>query len=64
MHSLLYRRSHIAENGSVHQIDIIAFKPGVSEGSIIDPTIRSESHIGQAEEVDAEKKIIYELTIP
>ena len=60
-----YEEVHgIAENGSVRRIDIIAFKPGASEGYIIDPTIRFESHIGQAEEVDAEKKCIYEPTIP
>lgn len=56
--------SGLATNGSSRRIDIIAFKPSSKTGIILDPTIRFETHSGQPEEVDKEKKTIYEPTIP
>ncbi|KAJ4434712.1 hypothetical protein ANN_23280 [Periplaneta americana] len=52
----------LAENSSVHRIDIIAFKPDNTKSYIVDQTIRFESHRSQLNEVD--EKNIYELTIP
>ena len=42
----------------------MAFKPGASEGYIIDPTIWFDLHIGQAEEADAEKKMYLRTDYP
>ena len=53
----------ISSAGSTRRIDIIAMKPPSREGYIIDPTIRFERDEHQPEEVDAEKKLIYEPTI-
>lgn len=53
----------IASNGSNRRIDIIAFKPTESHGLILDPTVRFETHEGQPEEVDTEKRSIYEPTV-
>ena len=48
----------------MRRTDAILFKPGAS-GGYLDLTIRFESHnIGQAEEVDDEKNMIYEPIIP
>ena len=46
------------------RIDIIFINPVTREGCILDPTVRLESDKGQAEEVDAEKRSIYEATVP
>ena len=40
-----------------------AFRPSNKQGFILDPTVRFVSHNGQPEEVDTEKKIIYEPTV-
>ena len=53
----------LSDNGSTRRIDIIAYKDN-SLGYIIDPTVRFESSAKQPEEVDQEKKNIYEPTIP
>ncbi|PSN37608.1 hypothetical protein C0J52_20084 [Blattella germanica] len=53
----------IASNGSNRRIDIIAFKPTESHGLILDPTVRFETHEGHPEEVDTEKRSIYEPTV-
>ena len=59
-----YEEVHgLARDGSHRRIDIIAFKPRCSQGYIIDPTIRFESQENQPEEVDAEKRGIYEETV-
>lgn len=55
--------SGLATDGSNRRIDMIAFLPSNKAGYILDPTIRFETHNGQPEEVDAEKKSIYEPTI-
>ena len=49
--------SGLAADGSNRRIDIIAFRPSNKRGFILDPTVRFESHNGQPEEVDTEKKI-------
>ncbi|KAJ9585608.1 hypothetical protein L9F63_002597 [Diploptera punctata] len=60
----VYEEVHgVATNGSNRRIDIIAFRPSSKIGIILDPTIRFETHSGQPEEVDSEKKAIYEPTI-
>ena len=48
--------SGLAADGSNRRIDIIAFRPSNEQGFILDPTVRFESHNGQPEEVDTEKK--------
>ena len=53
----------ISSTGSTRRNDIIAIKPPSREGYIIDPTIRFERGEHQPEEVNAEKKFIYEPTI-
>ncbi|KAJ4431161.1 hypothetical protein ANN_19756 [Periplaneta americana] len=52
----------LATQGSVWRIDIIAIKN--NSAYILDPTIRFETHADQPQEVDSEKKRIYEPTIP
>ena len=56
--------SCIATNGSTRRVDILAYSKTTRIGYIIDPTIRYEKNADQSEEVDQEKKIIYEPTIP
>lgn len=55
--------SGLATDGSNRRIDMIAFQPASKQGLILDPTVRFESHVGQPEEVDAEKKSIYQPTV-
>ncbi|KAJ4447070.1 hypothetical protein ANN_09059 [Periplaneta americana] len=60
-----YEEVHgIADTGSHRRIDIITFKPGETKGYILDPTIRFETHLNQPEEVNLEKRTIYETSIP
>ncbi|KAJ4441889.1 hypothetical protein ANN_11749 [Periplaneta americana] len=47
--------SGLATDGSSRRIDIIAFRPSEKHGSLLDPTVRFESHEGQPEEVDSDK---------
>ncbi|KAJ4440557.1 hypothetical protein ANN_08702 [Periplaneta americana] len=54
----------IANTGSLRRIDIVTFKPGETKDYILDPTIRFETHQNQPEEVNLEKRAIYEPTIP
>ena len=54
----------LSEDGSNRRIDIIVINPVTREGYILDPTVRFERDKGQAEEVDAEKRNIYEATVP
>ena len=54
----------IATNGSIRRIDILAYRDPRDIGYIIDPTVRFENSSGQPDEVDKEKKLIYEPTIP
>ena len=49
--------SGLTADGSNRRIDIITFRPSNKQGFILDPTVRFESHNGQLEEVDTEKKI-------
>ncbi|KAJ4438917.1 hypothetical protein ANN_14871 [Periplaneta americana] len=51
----------LAINGSSRRIDIIAFQENSSKDYILDPTVRFEHHKGQPEEVNNEKRSIYEL---
>ncbi|KAJ4450977.1 hypothetical protein ANN_02412 [Periplaneta americana] len=60
-----YEEIHgIADTGSHRRIDIITFKPGETKGYILDPTIRFETHQNQPEDVNIEKRRIYEPSIP
>ena len=52
----------LATQGSIRRIDIIAIKQ--NSAYILDPTIRFETHVEQPQEVDKEKREIYEPTIP
>ena len=52
----------LATHGSIRRIDIIAIKH--NSAYILDPTIRFETHVDQPQEVDKEKREIYEPTIP
>ena len=54
----------VAENDSNRRIDIISIDKSKREAEIIDPTIRFETSNSQPEEVNVEKKNIYEPTIP
>jgi hypothetical protein len=54
----------ISTNGSTRRVDILAINPNDRKSYILDPTIRFETHKGQAEEVNIEKQNIYEPTIP
>jgi hypothetical protein len=54
----------ISDSGSTRRIDIIAIDKKNQEGYIIDPTVRFENSLNQPDEVDKEKKIIYEPTGP
>lgn len=53
----------IAENGSTRRIDIIAINENTKTGIVLDPTIRFEINIEQDEEVNVEKRTIYEPCI-
>jgi hypothetical protein len=55
----------LAEGGSTRRIDIIAYNSQTKMGYILDPTVRFESGDSneEAEEVDKEKKTIYEPCI-
>ncbi|KAJ9574965.1 hypothetical protein L9F63_007883 [Diploptera punctata] len=56
----VYEEVHgVATNGSNRPIDIIAFRPSSKIGMILDPIIHFETHGGQPEEVDCEKKANY-----
>ncbi|KAJ4445440.1 hypothetical protein ANN_07245 [Periplaneta americana] len=61
----VYEEVHgTADNGSNRQIDIIVISESLSQGMIIDPTIRFETYKGQPEDVHEEKRAIYVPTIP
>src|SRR5436190_1909397 len=61
----VYEELHcVSETGSTRRIDILAISRSENKGWIIDPTIRFENNITQPEDVDKEKKEIYEPTIP
>ncbi|KAJ4440440.1 hypothetical protein ANN_08581 [Periplaneta americana] len=61
----VYEEVHgTADNGSNRRIDIIAISETLSQGMIIDPTIRFETYKGQPEDVHEEKRAIYVPTIP
>ncbi|KAJ4434308.1 hypothetical protein ANN_22862 [Periplaneta americana] len=61
----VYEEVHgTADNGSKRRIDIIAISESLSQGMIIDPTIRFETYKGQPEDVHEEKRAIYVPTIP
>ncbi|KAJ4436951.1 hypothetical protein ANN_17083 [Periplaneta americana] len=60
----VYEEVHgTADNGSNRRIDIIAISESLSQGMIIDPTIRFETYKGQPEDVHEEKRAIYVPTI-
>ena len=52
----------IADNGSNRRVDILVINRKKNEAIIIDPTIRFEKSKTQPEEVDEEKRKIYEPT--
>lgn len=54
----------IAEDGSNRRIDIIAIDEIKKEAIVVDPTVRMENSKTQPQEVDSEKKTIYEPCIP
>jgi hypothetical protein len=54
----------IGENDSTRRVDILFFQEQTKEGYIFDPTVRFEVDDQQAEEVDREKKSIYEPCVP
>ena len=54
----------LANDRSSRRIDIIAINRKSNSGTIIDPTIRVETHISQPEEVHIEKSNIYKETVP
>lgn len=56
--------SCLAVDGSTRRVDIIAMQKNSKHGLIIDPTIRFEQNHDQSLSVDAEKKKIYDPTIP
>ena len=61
----VYEEVHcLADGGGTRRIDIIAINSRKSEAEIIDPTIRFETHKDQPQEVNLEKRQIYEPTIP
>ncbi|PSN31858.1 hypothetical protein C0J52_22034 [Blattella germanica] len=53
----------LSSDGSNCRIDIIAIKSNTSEGYIIDPMVRFESHANQIHEIDSEKNHKYEGSI-
>ena len=60
-----YEEVHcLGVDSSNRRVDIIAIDRKKEYGYIIDPTVRFESRVGQAEEINVEKKDIYEATIP
>jgi hypothetical protein len=50
----------LAEGGSNRRLDILAYNKETKTGTIIDPTIRFETHKNQPDEVNIEKRKIYE----
>jgi len=61
----VYEEVHgLANDGSSRRIDIIAINRKSNSGTIIDPTIRVETHLSQPEEVHIEKSNIYKETVP
>jgi hypothetical protein len=54
----------LADSGSTRRSDIVVIDRVHEKGYIFDPTIRFEMNLEQPAEVDAEKKRIYEPTIP
>ena len=52
------------QNGGSRRVDIFAFDQAKKKGVILDPTVRFEEDSDQPARVDAEKKLIYEPTIP
>ena len=52
----------IAEKGSIRRCDIIVLDRKNNIGYILDPTIRYETKSTQPDDVDKEKKLIYEDT--
>ncbi|KAJ4438377.1 hypothetical protein ANN_14322 [Periplaneta americana] len=60
----VYEEVHgTADDGNNRRIDIIAISEFLSQGMIIDPTIRFETYKGQPEEVHEEKRAIFVPTI-
>jgi hypothetical protein len=53
-----------SNEGSQRRIDIVAINRKGNKALVIDPTIRTEVREQQAEEIDEEKKSIYEPCIP
>ena len=53
-----------ATNGSIRRFDILAMDKNTHIGWIVDPTIRFEMNVQQADEVNKEKQSIYESCIP
>ena len=61
----IYEEVHcISIDDSTRRADIIAINRKNYNGLILDPTIRFERDIMQAQQVDVEKKAIYEPCIP
>ncbi|PSN37836.1 hypothetical protein C0J52_21555, partial [Blattella germanica] len=56
--------SCISEEGSLRRVDIIAIEPHRKSAIIIDPTIRLETSLDQAAEVNLEKQKNYSPCIP
>ena len=53
----------LAENGCTRGIDVIAYQPNSKQVMIPGPTISLESYNTQPQEVDSEKKTLYERTV-
>lgn len=53
----------LSDNGSSRRVDIIAYNEDTRNGYILDPTVRYENGLLQPQEVDEEKKRIYEPCI-
>ncbi|KAJ4444542.1 hypothetical protein ANN_06337, partial [Periplaneta americana] len=54
----------ISQEGSCRQIDMLAIPPGSTSAYIIDPTVRFEAQEQHPADVHAEKRRIYEPTVP
>lgn len=54
----------LAVNGSTRRVDLLVYNEKSRNGYILDPTVRFEIDQNQAEEVNNEKKSIYEPCIP
>lgn len=54
----------LSSDGSTRRVDLLVYNEITRNGYILDPTVRFEIDQNQAEEVDKEKKSIYEPCIP